>query len=57
LATATKDNLLSVLLYHGNSSMAIGTIVNGKWVVKSQRHIGVDPIRDAFVKAMKEISL
>lgn len=57
LSTAKAENLLSVLLYHCNSSMAIGTIVNGKWVVKNQRHTSLDQIRDAFVKAMKEISL
>lgn len=55
LATAAKSNLLSVLLYHGNSSMAMGTIVNGRWVVKNQRHTSFEPIRNAFVKAMKEI--
>jgi formimidoylglutamate deiminase len=56
LATATKENLLSVLMYHGNSAMALGTIVNGNWVVKSQRHIGFDRIRDKFVKAMKDMA-
>ncbi len=56
LSTAPKENLLSVLLYHGNSSMAMGTIVNGRWVVKNQKHIAFESIRAAFVKAMKEIS-
>lgn len=55
LATATKEKLLSVLMYHGNSSMAMGTIVAGEWVVKNQRHVDFDPIRNAFVKTMKEI--
>lgn len=55
LATASHANLLSVLLYHGNSSMAMGTIVNGKWVVKNHRHVSFESIRDAFVMAMKEI--
>jgi formimidoylglutamate deiminase len=56
LSTATNENLLSVLLYHGNSSLAMGTIVNGKWVVKNQKHMAFDPIRERFVKAMKQIS-
>jgi len=56
LATATPENLLSVLLYHCNSSVALGTIVNGKWVVKNQRHVAFEPIRESFVKAMKEIN-
>ncbi|MEJ0031249.1 MAG: hypothetical protein WDO15_13105 [Bacteroidota bacterium] len=50
LSTATKENLLSVLLYHGNSAMALGTIVSGKWVVKNQRHIDFDSIRSRFVR-------
>lgn len=56
LATAAKENLLSVLIYHGNSSMAMGTIVAGQWVVKNQRHIGFEGIRDAFVQTMKQIN-
>jgi formimidoylglutamate deiminase len=56
LSTATKENLLSVLLYHGNSAMALGTIVNGKWVVKNQRHMEFDAIRARFVKTMKELN-
>lgn len=56
LSTATTDNLLSVLMYHGNSSLALGTIVNGSWVVRNQKHVAFDSIRDGFVKAMKEIS-
>jgi formimidoylglutamate deiminase len=55
LATASRANLLSALLYHGNSSMAMGTIVNGSWVVKNHRHISFEPIRNAFVKAMNDI--
>lgn len=55
LATAAKENLLSVLLYHTNSSMAMGTIVGGKWIVKNDRHISFELIRDGFVKAINEI--
>jgi formimidoylglutamate deiminase len=56
LATAERKNLLAVLLYHGNSSMAVGTIVNGKWAVKGQKHVAFESIRQSFVKAMKEIN-
>lgn len=57
LSTATKDNLLSALLYHGNSSLTLGTIVNGNWVVKNQRHVEFESIRENFVKAMKGIAI
>ncbi|MEI9919166.1 MAG: formimidoylglutamate deiminase [Bacteroidota bacterium] len=56
LATATRDNLLSVLLYHGNSSLAMGTIVNGDWVVKDQHHRDFEKIRSGFIKAMRELN-
>lgn len=56
LTSASKENLLSVLLYHGNSSMAIGTIVAGKWIVKNQKHVAFESIRDTFVKTMKAIN-
>jgi formimidoylglutamate deiminase len=56
LSTATKENLLPVLLYHGNSSLALGTIVNGEWIVKDQRHVAFESIRQNFVKAMKGIA-
>jgi len=55
LTTAKTENLLSVLLYHGNSSLAMGTIVAGSWVVKNQKHIGFESIRKGFVSTMKEI--
>ena len=55
VATATKESLLAVLLYHGNSSLAMGTIVSGKWVVKNQRHTQGDQIRTAYMRAMKEM--
>jgi formimidoylglutamate deiminase len=56
LATASKENLLSVLLYHCNSSLAMGTIVNGNWVVKNQKHMRLDGIRDNFVSVMRQIT-
>jgi formimidoylglutamate deiminase len=57
LSTATGRNLLSVLLYHCNSSLALGTIVNGNWVVKNQRHVAFESIRGRFVRAMKGIAI
>jgi formimidoylglutamate deiminase len=57
LSTSTKGNLLSVLLYHGNSSLALGTIVDGKWIVKNQHHVVFESIRENFMKAMKGIAI
>ncbi len=57
LSVASVDNLLPAIIYHANSSMSIGTIVNGNWVVKNQRHIHFDTIRNTFVSVMKQINL
>jgi formimidoylglutamate deiminase len=56
LAAASKENLLPTILYHANSSMAIGTIVNGNWIVKNQKHLRLDQIRNTFLSVMKQIN-
>ena len=50
------SNLLSVIIYTADSSAVLGTLVNGKWVVKDQHHIYQKEIRTAFRKAMKSIN-
>lgn len=55
LSTASVENLTAAIVYHANSSMTLGTIVDGKWVVKNQRHIAFEKIRISFVEAMKEL--
>ena len=55
LSTASVENLTAAIVYHANSSMTLGTIVDGKWVVKNQRHIAFEKIRTSFVEAMKEL--
>lgn len=55
LADTSEKNRLATILFTGDSSRNIGTIVNGKWVVKNQHHKNGYAIKVAFAKAMQEL--
>ncbi len=55
LAETSEKNRLATLLYTSDSSRIVGTIVNGKWVVKNQHHNNGHSIKTAFTKAMREL--
>lgn len=48
-------NLLSAIVYTADSADVMGTLVNGKWIVKDQRHVAGAKIREAFTRVMNEI--
>ncbi|HMG92458.1 MAG TPA: formimidoylglutamate deiminase [Chryseolinea sp.] len=49
--------LLPSIIYTADSSAVLGTIVNGKWIVKNQRHPGEKDIKAKFRAAMKSLTL
>jgi formimidoylglutamate deiminase len=53
LAETSQQNRLATLLYTSDSSRVMGTIINGKWIVKNQHHANGHSIKVAFTKAMK----
>ncbi len=55
LAETSEKNRLATLLFTSDSSRIIGTIVNGKWVVKNQHHREGHSIKTAFSKAMRQL--
>jgi formimidoylglutamate deiminase len=55
LADTSEKNRLASIVYTSDSSRNLGTIVNGKWVVKNQHHVNGHSIKTAFSKAMKEL--
>lgn len=55
LADTSEKNRLASIIYTSDSSRNLGTIVNGKWVVKNQHHTNGHSIKTAFSKAMKEL--
>lgn len=54
-ADTSLNNLLPSILYTSDSSRNLGTIINGKWVVKNQHHQNGHTIKTAFSKAIKEL--
>jgi formimidoylglutamate deiminase len=55
LADTSEKNRLASIVYTSDSSRNIGTIVNGKWIVKNQHHQNGHAIKVAFAKAMKAL--
>ena len=55
LADTSDKNRLASILFTGDSSRNMGTIVNGNWVVKNQHHQNGHDIKVAFAKVMKEL--
>ena len=48
-------NRLATILYTSDSSRILGTIVNGKWIVKNQHHQSGHSIKGNFSRAMREL--
>jgi len=55
LADTSEKNRLASIVYTSDSSRNLGTLVNGKWIVKDQHHDNGHSIKSAFSKAMKEL--
>jgi len=55
LSFTSMPNVLSTIIYSVDASMALGTLVNGKWVVRNQKHNHSISITKAFTQAMREI--
>jgi formimidoylglutamate deiminase len=55
LATTSTEKLMATLVYASDASMALGTLVNGKWVVKNGVHQNREAIRKNFIKAIQSI--
>lgn len=55
LGVTSKEKLMATIVYASDASMALGTLVNGEWVVKCNRHVNSDTISRAFTKAVHAI--
>lgn len=55
LSETSEKSRLATLLYTSDSSRVLGTIINGKWVVKNQHHTNGRAIKSAFSKAIREL--
>jgi formimidoylglutamate deiminase len=55
LANTSERNRLSTIVFTSDSSRIMGTIINGRWVVKDQHHHTGHAIKVAFSKALQEL--
>jgi len=55
MAATSEKNRLATIVFTRDSSRNLGTIVNGKWVVKNQHHIAGKKLKDDFTKVMKQL--
>jgi len=55
LSVCSKENLTSTIVYAANVSMHLGTIINGKWVVKNGFHKKEEGVKKQFVKTLKSL--
>lgn len=51
----SEKNRLATLLYTGDTSRILGTLVNGRWAVKEQHHQNGHAIKVAFSKALRSL--
>lgn len=55
VANTSAQHRMATLLYTSDSSRISGTMINGRWVVKSQHHQNGHQIKMAFNTAMKRL--
>lgn len=55
LLQSNTFNVLSGIVYTSDSSDISGTLVNGKWIVKAQRHVNEAQIKSKYVSAIKSL--
>lgn len=55
LAQATLEHLLPAIIYTGDASAMMGTIMNGEWVIKDLHHVRSNQIRQQFLKAVEDL--
>jgi len=50
------EYLLPSMIYTADSASLLGTLVNAKWVVKNQVHLGIEGIKSRFMEAIRTLS-
>lgn len=55
VSETSEKNRLATILYTSDSSRILGTLVNGKWIVKQQHHQSGQTIKENFSKVMQEL--
>ena len=56
IASSSSKNRCNTIIYAGDTSMFKGTIVNGKWVIQSGKHMDAE-IDDSFLKTLDQLKV
>src|SRR5258706_14687727 len=56
LGNTSLESILGTLVYSTDVRAPLGTLVDGKWIVRNQRHLSKSKIRSDFSKAIRGIS-
>lgn len=56
-SSTSLDNMVSSIIYCGDASSSIGTLIDGKWVVKNGIHTDQSIIRERFAETIKEMGV
>lgn len=57
LASSSIGNTLSTIIYSGDATMTLGTLINGEWVVKNNQHRQKTDITGNFISCIKRLSI
>ena len=57
LASTSLENLLPTIVYSADSSAAMGTIINGQWVVERNQHVNMASIQNNFTKVIRALDI
>lgn len=55
LSATSPSKLMPTIIYASDASMALGTLVNGRWVVKNNQHVEGEAIQKKFKQAIHAI--
>ena len=57
ISVSKPENILATLVYSGQSNDFMGTMINGQWVVKNQKHLNQEAVQTSFTKSMRQINI
>lgn len=57
IQSCREEMILPTLIYAGDPTMLLGTMVCGKWIVRESMHAERDEIRNSFTKAVRALGI
>ena len=57
ISVSKPENILTTLVYSGQPNDLIGTLLNGQWLIKKQKHINQEEIQNSFVKSLCQMKI